>query len=373
MQSPGALDILELKWWPFNVVPDPSKSLFWADRAELLGQVTRLLRRLGSNRSSSLHFMWADFGAGKTHTLLYIRQLAQASGNGGFFPVVATLPRGSRVFIDIYRAIVRAIGVQPIVDSYRLLESSNNLELTRSVFSDSQNLPSVVKSLDIGNDSMKEVATRWLMADSSLTRAELRTSSIPDRIRTTDDALYALVGIVRLLLSASRSRVLIMIDEFQRTGTLRKSELNEINAGLHSFFNMCPEGLSLFLSFSFGSAANIDAHLNPELQSRADPQVLTIPSLDKENAKTLISDLLGNALVEDAKPPFGEDVIDLIVSKVAESGSLTPRRLMHLSSFVLAEAGLDIADGVIERLDSDSATRIIDSLGSLADDSENEV
>lgn len=372
MDPTGALDILGLKWWPFNVVPDANKSLIWADRAGLLTQVTRLLRRLSINRSSSLNLLWADFGAGKTHTLLYIRQLAQTGDYGQMLSSVATLPRGSRTFLDIYRTIVRAIGVEPIVESYRSLESTGSSEQVRYAFSDSQNLPPVLKALDIGNDMMKEVASRWLLADPSLSRAELRSVSIPDRIRTTDDALYALVGLVRLFLSTSAPRVLIMIDEFQRTGTLRRADLNEINAGLHSFFNMCPEGLSLFLSFSFGTAANIKAHLSPELESRADPQILTIPSLDKENSKTLISDLLANACVEGATAPFGEDVTDLIVNLVAEGGPITPRRLMHLASFILAEASLDLADGVTNRVDSDYAARIVDSLGPPPDESENE-
>ncbi len=57
-------------------VPRPVEQVVWADRAALKAQVERLGRRLGKHEAVSLHLPWADFGAGKTHTLLYLKQEA---------------------------------------------------------------------------------------------------------------------------------------------------------------------------------------------------------------------------------------------------------------------------------------------------------
>ena len=87
------IGLLGLSAWPFNVVPVQDSRLLWADRKDLLNQIHRLVRRLSSHQSSTLHLVWADFGAGKTHTLLYLRQLALSDKGSGIFPVYTVLPR----------------------------------------------------------------------------------------------------------------------------------------------------------------------------------------------------------------------------------------------------------------------------------------
>ena len=64
--------ILGLTRWPFDLTPDMWQgSLTWADRSDVKTDVDRLLFRATRHPANKLQFLWANFGAGKAHTLLY--------------------------------------------------------------------------------------------------------------------------------------------------------------------------------------------------------------------------------------------------------------------------------------------------------------
>ena len=363
MPPDTGLEPLGLVTWPFNVVPDQEGTLLWADRAQLLSQIRRFVRRLSRPSSSTLHLLWADFGAGKTHTLLYLKQLASLETTSRVIPIYAVLPRASRSFVDIYRAIIQGMGFDCLLDAYiRVRRNSQNSNEVRRMLSDnSPGLFTAFEALRLGNDFIRETSTRWLSADASLTRGELNAASLPGKIRTTDEALPVLCAVTKLLLRDS-SRVLLMIDEFQRVGMLRRAYLDEINAGLHTYFNDCPRGLSLVLSFSFGSKNNIVHHLNDELRSRADPSTFSIPALDAQSANQFLADLVDASEAPDKPVNVSEEVYRTIVGYVAEKGIISPRELMHAANFVFSEALLDLEDGVISTVEAEYARDLLANL-----------
>ncbi len=361
-----AIGLLGLASWPFNVVPIQDASLIWADRKDVRRQIERLVRRLSRHQSSTLHLLWADFGAGKTHTLLYLQQLALSVAGSGIFPVYTVLPRVPRSFVDIYRAIIQGVGFDRMLSVYEAnRRSGQESSLTLGALSGfTPGLRTAFEALRIGNDVLRETSIRWLMADPSLTRRELHDASLPSRIRSTDEALAMLSSITKLLLTQS-SRVLLMIDEFQRSGLLRRAHLDEMNAGLHTYFNDCPQGLSLILSFSFGSVDNIRHHLNEELQSRADPVILAIPALDKPSACEFLMDLVTESKAPDKDININEDVYPVIAEYVAERGGISPRRLIQAAASVFSESLLDLEDKLITTVDADYARDIMNSLGPI--------
>ena len=363
--SNDGFELLGLSVWPFNVVPVQDSKLLWADREDLLNQIRRLVRRLGRHPSSTLHLLWADFGAGKTHTLLYLRQLALLNQDSDIHPVYTVLPQEPRSFVDIYRAIVRGIGFEHLLRVYESVRR-NGQEFP---FAQTPGLATALEALRIGNHALRETSERWLLADPSLTRKELNDASLPGRIRTTDNALLVLSSVTRLLLTRN-SRVLLMIDEFQRSGKLRRANLEEMNAGLHTYFNGCPQGLSLILSFSFGSAATIGYHLNEELRSRADPRVFEIPALDNQSAREFLMDLAEKSKEPDADTLVDEEVYSVIVEHVDQHGALSPRRLIQAAASVFSESLLDLEDGTITRVDADYAECILNSQVHGSEDSE---
>ncbi|MCL0092154.1 hypothetical protein M1N92_00510, partial [Dehalococcoidia bacterium] len=88
--------------WPFRVVPIRGDMVIWAGRQQLKGQVERLVRNISRRSVSSLHLMWADFGAGKTHTLYYIESLAKEHN---LLPIYVEWPKKTATFVDVYRVI----------------------------------------------------------------------------------------------------------------------------------------------------------------------------------------------------------------------------------------------------------------------------
>jgi hypothetical protein len=71
---------LGLTRWPFPVVPDLAFSTFMADRKQLKADIDDLLRVLCRRDTSSIHLLWAWFGAGKTHSLYYLVSCDNSSG-----------------------------------------------------------------------------------------------------------------------------------------------------------------------------------------------------------------------------------------------------------------------------------------------------
>jgi hypothetical protein len=352
------------KYWPFSIVPEPGQELVWADRSNLKRQVTRLGRTLGKHDAVSLHLLWADFGAGKTHTLLYIKQEADKGDYGSLLPLYSALPKGCRSFLDIYRAIVRAIPPPLLRDAYQQAVTEIGREVLAITLSTIwPTLSSCFSAIGIGSETQQNLALAWLRAEAGIPMRQVQELSLLGRIRSTDEAVLALFGIVRLFNLAGRKRVLMMVDEFQRVEVLRRQQQDDINAGLHGFFNTCGRGMSLLLSFSFGVEENIRHFLNAELLSRVHPLRIAIPALTKDEGVIFLSDVVRQARQDKDNWPVSEDVIPKIVESVADKFRLTPRRLLKAAGAVFESAALDLEDETISQLDASYVIEIANQDG----------
>jgi P-loop Domain of unknown function (DUF2791) len=344
---------IPFKYWPFDIVPRPGAPLSWADRSRLRQQIEQLGRRLGRHQAASLHLLWADFGAGKTHTLLFLKQEAEAGKYGGVLPLYSALPKGSRTFIDIYRAMVRGIPRGVLQNAYHAATKVLGTErVERELAHSWSNMTRCIQAIAIGSDIQQETALAWLHAEPGINARDVHDLSLVGRIRSTDDAVLALCGVVQLFGLAGFRRTLFMVDEFQRVETLRRQQQDEINAGLHSFFNASGQGMSLLLSFSFGVEANLRHFLNQELLSRADPLRISIPALSLTEAEEFLQAVLEQARDPTEHWPVDPDVVATIVRHVASRFELTPRRVVKAAGLVFELAELDLEDGAIGTLNA---------------------
>jgi hypothetical protein len=165
---------------------------------------------------------------------------------------------------------------------------------------------------------------------------------------------------VQLFSLAGHVRALFMVDEFQRVETLRRQQQDDINAGLHGFFNACGQGMSLLLSFSFGVEENIRHFLNPELLSRVDPLRISIPMLTKDEGQVFLTELLAEAKYPDGHWPVRAEVIPAIVTNVASRFDLTPRRLVKAAGLVFELAAMELEDGLLQELDGEYVKRMVE-------------
>ncbi len=343
---------LNLKAWPFQVVPDEEFATIWAGRPQTRRQLELLLRKMQYVPKSGLHLLWANFGMGKTHTLLHMHHLCQQT-EGRLIPIYAVMPKRAKGFLEVYRAIVSRLPYDYLGDQLVAAGQGWSGSLTQHpLFSQSPGVVNAILSMRSGDAEKGGIARQWLMAQPGLTARELRKAGITYRIKTPEDAISTLSALTNLAVHNSAGlpkKLVIMLDEFQRIGELRPRIGGEINAGLHSYFNEHSKGLEIILSFSFGRQDNVSFLLSDELKSRAEPQRISLDVLSKTDAVVFIRDLLEQFRLQPTDQwafPFSEDAISTLVDHIAKTKQLTPRRLMLYANHVLLE-------GLMER-DSDN-------------------
>ena len=336
-------DHLNLRAWPFQTVPDEEFATIWAGRRETKQQLDRLLWKMQFAPKSALHLLWANFGMGKTHTLLHLQHLCRQT-RARLVPIYTVMPRRARGFLDVYRVIMSELPYDFLGDQLVKVGSRWPSSLTlHPMFSRSPGIVSAILAIRSGEAEKASPARQWLIGQPGLTARDLRAVGVTYRIRTPEDALNALAALTRLVTFQSNppAKLVLMLDEYQRIGELTPRVMNEINAGLHSYYNEHPTGLEVILSFSFGRKENVEYLLSDELKSRAEPQSISLDVLNRADALGFIGDLLAQfRLREDGRwaYPFSPEAVEVLVKHIAETKALTPRRLMLYANHVLLES-----------------------------------
>lgn len=333
---------LNLRAWPFQVVPDEEFAAVWAGRPETKKQLERLLRKMQFLPKSGLHLLWANFGMGKTHTLLHIQHLCRQTKNG-LITVYAPMPTKARGFIEVYRAIVSQMPYDFLGKQLRKVGStcSGSVKL-HAMFRQSQGVVNALLAINDNDAEKASAAHQWLVAQPGLTARHLRTVGVSYRIKTPEDAVNALSAMTSLATFGSRfpSKLVVMLDEYQSIGVLTPKVRHEINAGMHSYYNKHPKGLDVILSFSFGRKDNVIFLLSDELKSRVELQTISLDLLSQAEAIEFIRDLLAQFRMKDDERwafPFAPDAVRALVGHIVRQKALTPRRLMQYASDLLSE------------------------------------
>lgn len=263
--------------WPFAIVPTPERGVaLWADRAITRTQLDAIVDDWQHSKQSTITLMWADLGSGKTHTLYYLRALCQQLGD---YCSYILLPQAITNFLDLYRAIAREFKWDAI--------SPQKLQ------SQSWSVKSLKKALiwlDADGDvNRQNLARRWLTAER-LTNRECEMLGIAQRIATQDEAVEILAAAINSLVS-SNSRIVLMIDEYQRVAEGSRKQLQQIGHGIHALYNACPSNLSLVLSCATGMSDDYTMVLTPEVVSRLSPKRIELPYLNAADIVSYVRDL----------------------------------------------------------------------------------
>jgi hypothetical protein len=372
---------LGLTRWPFPAVPDREFCGFIADREQLRKDVDKLLQSLSRQEGSSIHLLWSWFGAGKTHTLLYIANrsaLTEKSMGGRLHAVYSEFPKSPRSFLDVYRAFAIGLDVDELIDAY--LEVSTTPEsdrMQRDLQMASPDLATALHVLATGTPSDQVVALRWIRGES-LPAAQFRAVGMSQKLSASEDASRVFAAIVRLFRQAAHAqhrpagRVIWQLDEFQRIAKLRPGIRDEINTGLHSTFNACPTGLSMMLSFSGRPEKEFPEWFSPELRDRIGrTKVIVLPPLRSDEALTFIRDVLAQFRTLDSYGgdpyfPFTEDACRAVIDEVARNVELKPRAIMQAFDAVLQETEAAIQTHELDVITPSVAERVLAESISLA-------
>jgi len=373
---------LNLIDWPFRTVPDENDERlcsYIGDREQLNSDVKTLLRNLSRRPVSSMHLMWAWFGAGKTHTLFHIKYLCKTEFKN-LIPVYIEFPKAAKNFLDIYKAFISKLDMDIIDDIYSNIYGD---KVQRDLHYDFPDLSNALTLRIGGTEVQRDIVNRWLRAECKELRI-LRLASISKPIQTGEDCIKVIFWILRLVsLSKSDSplRIIWMIDEFQRIEDCRIPTQEEINSCLHSTFNRCPNFLSIIISFSgYPEEKKLPSWLSMELRDRMDIKPLLLPPLSKEESFKFIQDVLQHfrnpeTTISNVFFPFKEQsvrkILDLIEEKAKKSkrrDQPKPRTIMEFFNKVLEEAEPKIENKEIETIDVAFVDEILKDISLLKEE-----
>ena len=371
----GIYDHLRLSGWPFSIVPRPEHCNFIAARPRLASDIEELLRNLSRRDTSSIHVFWSWFGAGKTHSLYYLSnratELNKTEPPIQLHPLYTEFPRSVKGFVDLYKSFMSEINILIFSDAFLELGTSpQQQEIYNRLLVKNPDLANSLRILCTGDSKERSVAVRWLRGDN-LPISEFRNIGITQRISNSEMAVQTLASLLNILMAAEQSkgrlghRMVWLIDEFQRLQHTGRAAIIDVNAGLHSLFNMCPAGLSIVLSFSGEpDTESLPDWFSRELRDRMGvTKVMVLPPFQRPEARRFVIDVLKHfRQVDDGIPdihPFTNETCDEVFDYLEQRGNLRPRFVMDAFNAVLEKADRQIEDGVIRTVDVDFARNVL--------------
>lgn len=365
---------LKLTDWPFVVVPSERFCTFMADRRRTAEDLHSLVSNLSRRRPSSMHLLWSWVGAGKTHSLLYLKYLAGSTQS--LMAIFTEFPKTARTYADVVRQLARALPLELVENQYLEVVTHPRWDDRLHPEPDFQRAARVLVS---GTDEASRLAARWLVGEE-LSAAELRSIGLARYLKDSDDGIRyvsSLVGLLGNPMASSSWRLIWMIDEFQRLETLASGARAQILSSLHSTFNACPDDFTAIISFSGKPASKLPKWLTPELADRIGlERTIVLPPLSRTEAVGFLRDVLQHfrepGYRGDRDFPFEDDALEQVVTWVEKTGELKPRSLMQYANAVLEFADRQIAGGELKGISCAVVDGVLRERRPLFERSENE-
>jgi len=348
--------------WPFRVVVDEAFSQVWADRAKLKREIERRLAIIRELPHSTFQLMWADLGAGKSHTLRHIEgRCARSEDLKKLIPIYTEVPSDLEGLTGLFQKFAASFPESVLLDIGRQIAAAG----MAGGGIGARDLRQALKLMGTGGASEIGIARDWLAAEPGVPNLRLLKSyNINSRIDDDGRIVEVLTELIRLVHATQRS-VLWMLDEYQRIAELVPRRRESLSQGFVSLFNKCTAGLHLILSFSVAQQSAVSALIPASLLSRASLfPMLSLPYLTKEESGQFISDLLAafrfDGQNRDKCFPFSDDAFDLVLDSVESlsKAGITPRSIMEILSqllFVLYDASNGDPDLPIRLRECESA------------------
>ena len=325
--------------WPFATVPNSERARLWAGRAEHLSQLNGLLSRWKRRRASEICVLWADFGQGKTHSLMYLQnRLADDVECTAHYAQLPPLTGGSP-FVALYRQVMRNLPLEKLAARIFHHFESSPMSIFRSGPS-SDRLVYQLLWLVATRAPSHDLAARWLRGEpagpSELSALQIggRSLGLTMPLKTAADCQATLDSVVNVATEfppGEEREIVLLLDEFQRIGELTPSSKRiEVCNAIHLLFNSHPQNLRLVLAFAGGERNIINKVLTPDLQHRIHSRLDYAP-LDVKDGVEYVAELLACYAVEsrpDRFSPFTVDAVTHLVRGADDgTGMLSPRAI----------------------------------------------
>lgn len=335
--------------WPFRVVVDEAFSQVWADRTQLKHEIDRRLGIVAGLPHSTVQLMWADFGAGKSHTLRHIEGRCLRSEPKHLIPIYTELPPDLNGLTGLFQRFAESFPEDLLIEIGRKASGG----LISGGGAGARDLRQALKLIASGGATEASVAKDWFSAQPGVPNLRvLRSYNINARIEEDGRIVEVLAELLRLVHTTGKGRAVVwMIDEYQRTADLTPRRRESLSQGFVSLFNKCTAGLHLVMSFSVAQQSAVSALIPQALRSRASLfPMLSLPFLSKEDSTQFVADLLAAFRVSNKTEvelfPFTPESLQVVMNHVEASSrsGITPRYLMEVLSQLLFEV-YDAANG----------------------------
>jgi hypothetical protein len=353
----AASELLNLRGWPFNITPSEETAAVWIGRPDARRRLRMLLRTVSRVPASQIVLLWAAYGAGKTHALKHLQGLAREQPD--LLALYVATPEGIRSFLDIYRAVIDSALLAGTLaaagrDLYTKVGLPGRTDLERALIR--------IGTLPL-DDHETQTAISWLKAEKVPMR-DLRDIGITHRLETTAHGVDALNDLIQILERDGAVKVMLLLDEIQEIDQLDPKRRNEAVGGLHKVFDRNTEGLTMVLSFTTATQAQVKRIIGDALFDRRS-EILSLPPISPDEAVELVEGLMSEWSIDKARSPypFEPSSIKPVVEEVEkQSRHLTPREVIRAFNAILRAADIDIEDGVIESIDAAYALKCIADL-----------
>lgn len=328
--------------WPFRIVADAKFARLWADRAGVREEIERRLRRLRAIPHSTVQVIWADFGAGKSHTLRYLEARCLDAGDGKLVPLYTEVAVGTTGLIDLYRGLASSISEELLSELGADTEPGSKSAARTGGARDLRHALRILASNDV---SGRALVLEWFQATPGTPHLRaLKAYGIGARIEDDGRAVEVLTELIRLIRELRGGAGIVwLIDEFQRVADVPQRKRDAFAKSIVTLYNACPAGLHFVLSFSVAQVATATALLPPDLRSRAATfPMLTLPFLDHDACEEFCRDLFAafrEAPSESREFPLLPGALTAVLGEIDRraSGTITPRTLMEGVEAVLFE------------------------------------
>jgi hypothetical protein len=331
---------------PFSNVADERSARCWSGRAKVHESLLRLKRSLARMADSTLDVMWANLGAGKTHTLLHLAYLLQeeSRADSRTVCVFVEMPEQIRNFLDLYRRVIAAL---PLGRVAALIGNCPRGKILDSI-------SRAANVLHHGSANEKELVADWLAGGRPLLKDLRQCSGISQRIEEDLAATDALCSIAHAF-SINRVRLVILVDEFQRIGVLKPPARNKVLSCVRSVFSRTPSHFSMLLSIQSMLEQSALEFVPPELRTLLGKKPsISLPEMDEIEAKEFLAGRFGFFRAPDyhgaPTAPFEPNAIDAILRFIHDDAgvALSPREVLQAFAFVYGQAE-DLAKGIDAR------------------------
>lgn len=356
---------LGLSSWPFSIVVDTQAAPIWADRHSLRRDIDQRLRRIATIGHSSIQVVWADYGAGKSHTLRYIQHSLLSVPGSQSVAAFTELPPAAQGFLDIARAGLADV---PTDTLHQIGTSLLSFKSPPARTSGAKDLRRALQILVSGDSDGTALVEQWLQLEPGLPALRsLKAFGLSSRIEDETRAIEVLGELARIVATSSRGGMFVwLLDECQRLADIPPRKREIVYRSLVTLFNACPRSLHLILSFSVVQQAAATALLPADLMSRAASfPTLSLPYLNRDEAVLFTKELLAAHLMpgKTITDLISQSAIDTVVAdaNLKSDGQLTPRRIMQALEHVF----LTVMDGpqraVWRPIDQKTALAVLDT------------